>query len=469
MVVGDIPDAADVVIIGSGPGGYVAAIRAAQLGKSVMLIEKDKLGGLCLNYGCIPSKALIHASDVLEDIKHTQNMGISVSSVSFNAPKMQEWRQSVIEKLRDGIAFLMKKNGVDVKQGEAFFESSSRIGIRTEHGVELVDFKKAIIATGSKPRELKEFKFDGLRIISSKEALELTQIPKKMIIVGGGYIGIELGGMYAKLGTNVTITEWSPSILSFASSDVSAVVKKRLQQLGVRILENTNVAAAEIQPNGVKAKFVQNGSESWEETEVLLVCVGHYPITQNLGLEKTKVQLDEKGFVKVNEKLQTTDENIYAVGDVTGNPMLAHKAFRQGKIAAEVIAGEETGFNNRTVPSVIFSDPEIAMVGLTEKEAKAELQDNILVGKFPMSASGRALTLSRQEGFVKVIAKKDTHEIVGIEIVGPSASDLIGEAGLAIELGAMLEDVASTIHPHPTLCEALSEAAEDALGKAIHV
>ncbi|MEM4254883.1 MAG: dihydrolipoyl dehydrogenase [Candidatus Norongarragalinales archaeon] len=469
MVVGDIPDAADVVVIGAGPGGYVAAIRAAQLGKSVMLVEKDKLGGLCLNYGCIPSKALIHASQVLEDLKHTQNMGISASGVEFTAEKMQEWRQSVIKKLRDGIAFLMKKNGVEVKTGEAFFESSSRAGIRTEHGVELVDFKKAIIATGSKPRAVKGFEFDGQRIISSKEALELKQIPKRMVVIGGGYIGIELGGMYAKLGSSVTIVEGLPSILAFAGSDMVGAVKKRLAALNVKILENTNALNAEKQGQNVKVKLSQGGKEILEEADVVLVCVGHTPVTQNIALEKTKVQLDEKGFVKINDKLQTTDANIYAVGDVTGNPMLAHKAFRQGKLAAEIICGEETSFNNRTVPSVIFSDPEIAIVGLTEREAKAELQDNILVGKFPLSASGRALTLGTQDGFVKVIAKKDSHELVGIEIVGPSASDLIGEAGLAIELGAMLEDVAATIHPHPTLCEGLSEAAEDALGKAIHV
>ena len=469
MVVGDIPDAADVVVIGAGPGGYVAAIRAAQLGKSVILVEKDKLGGLCLNYGCIPSKALIHASDMLQDLKQMQNLGITIQNYSFDAAKMQEWRAGVIKKLRDGIAFLLKKNGVEVKQGEAFFESSSRVGIRTEHGVELVDFKKAVIATGSKPRQIKGFEFDGTRIISSKEALELAKIPKRLLVIGGGYIGIELGGMYAKFGSSVTIVEGFPSILNFASADVVAVVKKRLVSLGVKILENTNALSAAKQGETVKAKLSQNGREIEEEADVVLVSVGNTLTLENLGLEKTKVQKDEKGFVKVNEQLQTTDASIYAVGDITGNPMLAHKAFRQGKIAAEAICGESASFNNRTVPSVIFSDPEIAIVGLGEKEAKAELQDNMLVGKFPLSASGRALTLSMQEGFVKVIAKKDSHELVGIEIVGPSASDLIGEAGLAIELGAMLEDVAATIHPHPTLCEGLSEACEDALGKAIHV
>lgn len=469
MVVGDIPDAADVVIIGAGPGGYVAAIRAAQLGKSVILVEKDKLGGLCLNYGCIPSKALIHASEVVESIQHTQSMGINITEASLDAGKMQEWRQSVIKRLRDGIAFLMKKNGVDVKNGEAFFESSSRVGIRTEHGVELVDFKKAIIATGSKPRVLKGFEFDGKKIISSKEALEFTRIPKTLAVIGGGYIGIELGGMYAKLGTKVTIIEGLPSILTFADSDVINVVKKRLQQLGVEIFESTNALGAEIQGDSVNVKLSKDGKDFSKEAEQVLVCVGNTPVTQGLELENTKVQVDSKGFIAVNEKLQTTDESIYAVGDIIGNPMLAHKAMKQGKIAAEAICGEESAFNTQKVPSVIFSDPEIASVGFSEREAQASHQGNILVGKFPLAASGRALTLEKPDGFVKVIAKKDSHEILGVVIVGPSASDLIGEAGLAMELGAMLEDVAATIHPHPTLSEGLSEACEDALGRAIHV
>ncbi|HIH19980.1 TPA: dihydrolipoyl dehydrogenase [Candidatus Micrarchaeota archaeon] len=470
MVVGDIPDAADVVVIGAGPGGYVAAIRAAQLGKDVMLVEKDKLGGLCLNYGCIPSKSLIHTADLVELFSMKHDNGISVSGVSFDPAQMNDWRERVIKKLRDGIAFLMEKNGVTVKTGEAFFESSTRVGIRTEHGVELVDFKNAVIATGSRPREVKELPFDGQIIISSKEALELRKIPESLLVVGGGYVGIEMGGMYAKLGSKVTIAEALPSILAQADADVVSLMRKQLQAMNVKVLENAKQTSFSKTSDGkATVKYSINGAEETVQADKILICIGHAPVTQGLGLDKTKVELDKWGFIKVNERLQTTDAAIYAVGDVAGQPMLAHKAFMQGKIAAGAIAGENVAYSDRVVPSAVYSDPEIASVGLSERKAKELLQDNILVGKFPLAASGRALTMDKRYGFAKVIAKKDTHEIVGVTVVGPSASDIISEAALAMQLGALLEDVAGTIHPHPTLSEALSEAAEDALGKAIHV
>lgn len=469
MVMGDIVTGCDVLVIGGGPGGYVAAIRASQLGKDVMLAEKEELGGVCTNHGCIPSKALIHAADFIHNIKNPGSMGIK-SSVEFDYKKIQEWNLGVVKKLRDGIGFLCKKYGVEVTKGEAYLESSEKARITLEDGrTSTIQFEHAIVATGSRPSEFPGFPYDGELVIGSKEALALREVPEDMVVIGAGYISIELGTMYAKLGTNVKVIQRSPRILSRVEREAVEVVSQKMKSLGIEVYLNSK-------PEGMRkenGKAVVNisddkGNKKELKADKILVAVGVDPNSNGIGLENTKVEIDKKGFIKVDEKRRTTDPKIYAIGDVAGPPLLAHKAFREGKVAAEAIAGLPSAFDNRAIPAVIFSDPEIATVGLDEEGAK-ESGFEISVGKFPFRASGRALTMDRTEGFVKVVADKKTGEILGVHIVGENASALISEAALAIEMAAFLEDVAATIHTHPTLPETLAEAAEAALGKVIHI
>ncbi|MEK6949028.1 MAG: dihydrolipoyl dehydrogenase [Nanoarchaeota archaeon] len=456
---------ADVAVIGAGPGGYVAAIRLAQLGKKVALIDKDNLGGICLNCGCIPSKALIYASELFGKIKEAEAMGIKADSVSMDFARMQEWKNGIISNLANGISFLCKQNNIEVVKGLAVFESSNKLKIDGNEEVFYVEFEKAIIAVGSKPTELPNFKFDGKQIISSTEALSLEKIPENLVVVGGGYIGLELGTVYAKLGTKVFVVEMADQLLPGFDKSIVMVLERNLNDMGVEIYLN---AKAEKFDNGkVIVDSKEKGKVSLDADNVL-VAVGRAPIAKELKLENTKVKLDEKGFVKVDKSLMTTDKNIYAIGDVSEGPMLAHKASAQGKFVAELIAGEKVHYDRMIVPSVIFTDPEIAAVGLSEKEADEE-GIKVKTGKYPFSASGRAMTKNKTEGFVKVIANSKDDKIIGVEIVGSDASDLISEAALAIRLGATLEDVALTIHPHPTLSEGLMEAAEAAMGKAIHI
>lgn len=468
MVMGDIETGCDVLVIGGGPGGYTAAIRASQLGKDVMLVEKYDLGGACVFRGCIPSKTLIHAANFIYDIKNPGNIGIK-GSVEFDYKKIQAWRFQVVKKLRDGVAGLCKKYGVQVIKGEAFFESSDKARITLPDGTNSTyKFENAIIATGSQPQEFPGFPIDGKFIIDSNEALGLMKVPEDMVIIGAGYISVELGTMFAKLGTKVKIVQRSSRILNQFDREAVDVVSQKMKKLGIEIYYNTKVQGFEDENN--KAVVTINddkGKETKLKTDKVLVAVGVKPNTANLGLENTKVELTGSGFIKVDEKRQTTDPKIYAVGDVAGPPFVAHKAFREGKVAAEVIAGLPSAFDNRAIPLAIFSDPEIATVGMNEETARKSGFE-IKTGKFPFHASGSALTMDRTEGFVKVVAKTDG-EILGIHVVGANASMLISEASHSIEMAAFLEDLAGTIHPHPTLPEALAEAAEAALGKVIHI
>ncbi|KCZ70907.1 dihydrolipoamide dehydrogenase [Candidatus Methanoperedens nitroreducens] len=470
MVVGDLVTGCDVLVVGGGPGGYVAAIRASQLGKDVILVEKDELGGVCTNHGCIPSKALIHAANLIHDMKNPGDIGIK-SSVEFDFKKIQEWNSGVVKRLRDGIGYLCKKYGVEVTKGEAYLESSERARITLQDGrTSTLKFKNAIIATGSRSSEFPEFPYDGQLVISSKEALSLSEVPVDMVIIGAGYISIELGTMFAKLGTRVKIIQRSPRILTRVESEAVEIVSRKMEKLGIEVYLNSKPEGMRIE-NG-RARVAISSKDTEKRTELaadkILVAVGVDPNSNNIGLENTGVELDKKGFIKVDERRRTTDTRIYAIGDVAGPPFLAHKAFREGKVAAEVIAGLPGAFDNRAVPAVIFSDPEIATVGLDEESAK-ESGFEISTGKFPFRASGRALTMDRTDGFVKVVANKKNGELLGIHIVGANASELISEASLSIEMAAFLEDMAVTIHPHPTLPEALAEAAEAALGRAIHI
>ena len=456
---------AEVAVIGAGPGGYVAAIRLAQLGKNVVLVDKDKLGGICLNYGCIPSKAMIYAAEFLDKIKKSENMGISVGKVTMDFSKMQDWKDGIVSKLNNGIEALCKQNKIRVVKGEAYFEGSNKLKVTDGKNVGYVEFEKAIIAVGSRPVELQGFKFDGKKIISSTEALRLDKIPKNLVVIGGGYIGLELGTVYAKLGSKVSVIEMEGQILPGFDKEIVNVLQKNLEKLGIGIYINSRASRFE---NGKVTIDSKDKGNFAIDADNLLVAVGRIPVTDNIGLENTKVKLDGKGFIKADKNLRTNDGDIYAIGDVSIGPMLAHKASYQGKFVAEAIAGNKDSYENIVVPAVIFTDPEIATVGMDEKEAK-DKGIRIKTGKFPFSVSSRAMTRNATEGFVKVIADEKSNKILGVQIVGSEASDLISEAALAIKMNATLDDLALTIHPHPTLSESLMEAAEATMGKAIHI
>jgi len=467
MVVGSVSRGCQVAVIGGGPGGYVAALRLAQLGKDVLLIEREqRLGGICLNEGCIPSKALIHASDLAYEAHEAEGMGITVEGVSVNLPKMIKWKNGIVRRLTSGIAFLCEKNGVEVLPGAARFISDRILEVATDDGVVEVAFEQAVIATGSSSMDLTGFEVDGETVISSKEALELQEIPGKMVVIGGGYIGLELGSVYAKLGSEVTVVEFLPGLASNLDPEVGQALERRLGKIGVRLLLGHRAQKLE---RGAAHTVVAEGADGEKriEADVVLVSIGRKPNSSGIGIEGIGVATDEKGFVQVNDKMQTDVPGIYAIGDVVGGALLAHKAYQEAKVAAEVICGEPAAFDNVSIPSVIYTDPEIAVSGLSEVEAR-ERGYEIVTGTFSFKASGRAMSLGAADGFVKAIADKETQQILGIVAVGKGVSEFIGEATLALEMGAFLEDVGLTIHPHPTMSEALQEAVEAALGKAVH-
>lgn len=449
MVMGSIPEKVDIAVIGGGVGGYVAAIRASQLGKSVAIIEKDKLGGHCLNYACIPSKTLIHISDLFYKMRNSEKFGIAAEKISIDPKKMYDWRISVSKKLEEGVSFLCKSYNIDVLNTTATFISSNKLQL--SDGVE-IDFDKAIIASGSEPAKLSGFDVETGNVIDYKKALMLDYIPKSMVIIGAGYIAVELGMLYAKLGTKVSIIARS-DVLSRFDEDAVSIIKKKMNELGILVFKNS--VAVSHSENTVKL-----GDGTIINSDVIVVAVGLVPYTKNLGLENTGVKLDGKGFIITDNTMKTSDSNIYAIGDVSGEPMLAHKAMRQGVVAAESASGMKSSFDNIVIPSVIFSEPEIALAGRI-------FGDDIKTVKFPLSALGRAIALDTKNGFVK-IAYNSENIVKGIEIVSEDANSMISEAALAIELGATLEDIADTIHPHPTYSEAIMEAAEAALKRPIH-
>ncbi|MEM3781656.1 MAG: dihydrolipoyl dehydrogenase [Candidatus Micrarchaeaceae archaeon] len=449
MVMGSIPEEVDLAVIGAGVGGYVAAIRAAELGMNVALVEKEKLGGHCLNYACIPSKTLINIADTLYTATHSQEFGINVDKASLDAKKMYSWRMSVSKKLEDGVATLCRLNGVEVIKAEATFVSSN--ALQLTNGTTL-QFKHAVIATGSEPVVLPGFEF-GNNIIDYKKALMLDYVPESMAIIGAGYVAVEIGTLYAKLGTKVSIIARS-DVLSKLDKDAVALVKNRMQSLGVSIHTGS-------MPSSFDGKALKLSDGSTADAQLLVVAIGLAPHTQGLGLENTKVSINGRGFVEVDSSLRTKDQNIFAIGDVIGEPMLAHKAIRQGVVVSEIIKGARKRYDNLVVPSVIFSDPEIAIAGSVEEA------EGIKVTKFPLTALGRSIALDTTNGFAK-IAADENGVVKGIEIVSQDANAMISEAALAIEMGATLEDIASTIHPHPTYSEAVQEAAEAALGSPVH-
>lgn len=455
----------DAVVIGAGPGGYVCAIRLAQLGLKTAIIEKDKWGGVCLNVGCIPSKALIYgASQYWKMVNEAEHIGITAKSVSVDLGKMQEWKGDVVKKLTTGVSGLLKMNQVTQFVGTAVFKDAHTIEITGAKGKETIQTKNTVIATGSRVIEVPSLKFDGKTVVSSTEALELKKVPGKLVVIGGGFIGVEIGVVYAKLGSEVTIVEAMDSILATIDRELVQVVEKKMRKLGVRILAKTKAL-------GLKGKGVEvevEGKKETLEADVILVSVGRRPNSDNLGLEKIGVKLDPKGNILADNQSRTNVPGVYAIGDVAGAPQLAHRAMMDGQLVAATIKGEKAFKDYRSIPWAVFCDPEIAVVGLTEKEAAAK-GIKCKVGKFPFAASGRALSTNETDGLIKVLINEKDESIVGVHIVGPEASNLIAEAALAIEMGATVEDVVRTIHTHPTLPEAFPEAVEQAIGKAIHI
>ncbi len=445
---GSLPERSDLAVVGAGVGGYIAAIRAAQLGMSVVLIEKEKLGGHCLNYACIPSKTLLNISKMYYEARNSDGFGIIAQQLSIDPKKMHQYRIDVSSKLENGVGFLCKSYGVEVVKGSAVFISGNKLQLT--NGTE-IDFTKAVIATGSEPVELEDFPF-AEDVIDYKKALSLDYIPKSMAIIGAGYVAVETATLFARLGTKVSIIARSDVLRTFDQEAVE-IIKTGLQKLGVKIYRDA-------MPKSKQGSTIQLSTGETIDSDITVVAVGLRPYTAGLGLENTKTELDSKGFIKVDGSLRTNDPNILAIGDVIGEPMLAHKAMRQGVIAAEVAYGMKSAFDNIVIPAVVFSEPEVAIAGTINGEG-------ITTTKFPMSAIGRAIAMDKKEGFVKIASTKDGL-VKGVEIVSEHAGDMIAEAALAIEMGATVEDIADTIHPHPTFSEGVQEAAEAALGRPIH-
>jgi dihydrolipoamide dehydrogenase len=460
----------DVIVIGAGPGGYPAAIRAAQLGLKTLCVDKEYIGGVCLNWGCIPSKALIAAASTVERIKHAENMGITTSGVNVDVEKLQAWKEGIVKKLTTGVGTLLKANKADVVMGAARVTSPTRVEVTKADGTkETFDAKKGIIvSTGATPIAIPGFEVDGKVVITAREAVSLKKVPGTLVLIGGGVIALELGMVYQKLGSKVIVVEMLDQLLPSEDLDVVRVVEKRFTSKGGEVLVKAKAKSCTVKGGKATVVVEHGGKDRSIEADVVLVAVGFKPNSKGLGLEEVGVKLDARGHILTNELIQTSVPTIFAVGDVSGPPYLAHKATKEGEIAAEVLAGHKAARDWRVMPAAIFTDPEIASAGLREKEAKAQGRD-IKIGKFPFAVSGRAMAVSETDGFIKTIIDAKTHEVLGVTIVGPEASDLISEAALAIEMCAFAEDVGLTIHPHPTLGEGMMESFKHALGEAVHL
>ncbi|MEI3611033.1 dihydrolipoyl dehydrogenase [Pseudogracilibacillus sp. SO30301A] len=467
MVVGDFPIEVDTLVVGAGPGGYVAAIRAAQLGQKVTIVDKADLGGTCLNVGCIPSKALIQAGHLTEVAKGSEDIGIKTENVSVDFSKVQEWKGNIVNRLTSGVEALLKGNKVDIVKGEVYFVDNNHVKVMDEKQSQTYTFNNCIIATGSTPIEIPSFPFSD-RVLDSTGGLNLTEIPESLVVIGGGYIGTELGSAYANFGTKVTIIEGEKEILGGFEKQMTAVVKKRLKKKDVEIVTSAMAKGVEESDSGVKVTYEADGKEKTVEADYVLVTVGRKPNTKEIGLEQVGIEVDDRGLIKIDKQCRTNVDNIYAIGDIVAGLPLAHKASYEGKVAAEAISGKKSEIDYISMPAVVFSDPEMASVGYTEQEAKDE-GIKIKASKFPFAANGRALSLNDSDGFLKLITREEDGLVIGGQIVGANASDMIAEIGLAIEAGMTAEDIALTVHAHPTLGEITMEAAEVALGTPIHM
>jgi len=457
----------ETVVIGGGPGGYVAAIRLGQLGKETILVEKENLGGVCVNIGCIPSKALIRVAKMKNRLETFKQIGLEASDVKIDLAKVQTWKEGVVSRLVSGIEYLCKNNNVNVIKGVARFTGPNTIEVKTATGTKAIEAKNIVIATGTCPVEIPGFRFDGTNVVTTTEMLALRQVPQNLVVVGAGVSGLEMATMYAQLGSKVTVIELLEQLLPgvVMDNEIIRVVERAFRKLGIEY--HVKSRAKEFRDGKVYA-ILEDGKDAVFACDKVLVSVGRRPNTDQIGLEKTDVQTDQHGWIKVDKKLKTNVAGIYAIGDVVGPPLFAHKASKDGVVAAEVIAGMNSEADYRGIAWAVFTDPEIASVGLTESQAK-EKGYELLVGKFPFSALGRAKLAGETDGFVKIVADKESELVLGVHIIGPEASDLISEAALAVEMGATLEDIAFTIHPHPTLPEAIMEAADAAKGKAIDI
>jgi len=459
---------AEIVVVGAGPGGYAAAFYAADKGKQVILVDREeRLGGVCLNYGCIPSKALLHATQMIREATPSEARGISFGAPEINLEKLRAWKDSVLNKLAQGLSGLCQKRGVEFLRGRAHFEDSRTLRVETSEGQKFINYARAIIAVGSKPAVPPAFDLGNKRVMTSTEALEIEEVPNNLLVVGGGYVGLELGTVYATLGSRVVLTEALSSTLIGVDSDLVRPVMRSAEKLFQEIRLNTKVVKMATSGKQIKVTLSANGGQKEEMYDKVLVSVGRVPNCKDLGLENTKVTTDEKGFIQLNAQRRTSDPAIYAIGDVAGGALLAHKASKEARVAVDAITGESSTFENVIIPAVVFTDPEVAWCGLTEAEAK-EKRIPAQVARFPWAASGRVLTLDRPDGLTKLIIEPETERILGIGIVGASAGELISEGVLAVQMGATARDLAESVHPHPTLSETLMECAEVFYGYPTH-
>lgn len=457
-----------LLVVGAGPGGYVCAIRAGQLGVDTVIVEAGKPGGTCLNVGCIPSKALIHAAEEFEKVSHMAGgkspLGISVSAPVLDLGKTVAWKDGIVSRLNSGVAGLLKKAGVKTVHGWATFRDGKTVEVETETGSQVIRAETIVIATGSAPVELPFLPFGG-PVISSTEALALSEVPRKFAVVGGGYIGLELGMAFAKMGAEVTVVEALPRVLAQYDAELTRPVVKRLAALGIEVMTGAKAKGLSTKGDALLVETA-DGKNAKVSADRILVTVGRKPVTEGWGLDQIDLDMSGK-FIRIDDQCRTSMRGIFAIGDVTGEPMLAHRAMAQGEMVAEIVAGHKRSWDKRAIPAVCFTDPELVTVGLSPEEAKAE--GEIKVGLFPFAANGRAMTKLGEDGFVRVVARADNHLVLGIQAVGQGVSELSAAFGLALEMGARLEDIAGTIHAHPTQGEGFQEAALKALGHALHI
>jgi len=468
MVMGELSQDTELLVIGAGPGGYAAAFRAADLGMDVTMVDmENRPGGECIFRGCIPSKALLFLADLLHDARRVEDMGVKFSEPKLDLDRIRDWKNEVIDQLAQGLVTLSEKRGIQRIQGRALFESPNQVRLQ-DSDVSKIKFRRAVLATGSYPRPLPNISFErGSRIMDSAGALELPDIPERLLIVGGGYVSMEMGTVYAALGSRVTVAVRSERLLRGADPDLVEPLVKKLQGMFENIHFNTRVASMKEKADEVDVKLEGEVGKAAQHFDRVLVAIGRKPSSDGIGLENTGVKVNDRGYVEVDEKRRTADENIFAVGDVAGGPLLAHKAFREGKVAAEVIKGLPSAFDVRAIPAVVYTDPQVAWCGLREESARRE-KKNIDVVRYPWKFSGRAATVGVQEGLTKLVIDPDSGRVLGVGITGRSTEGLISEGVLAVEMGAVAEDVGFSIHPHPTLSETVGEAAEIFVGSVTH-
>jgi len=463
----------DAVVIGAGPGGYHAAIRLGQLGKTVICVDRDEVGGVCLNWGCIPTKALLHVGEVVRHIEHAGAIGLKVAKPEVDREGVAKFKTDVVNSNVGGVKTLFKANNVQFIYGDASFKNATTVTVKTkEGGEETIVAKDVVIATGSAPIDVKAWPRDGEYIINSDDAVQMKRIPKNMLVIGGGVIGLEFATVYTRVGAKVLVIEALPQILTGTDAEISKTLGRILKKQGVEIMLDTKVGKLEKSGKTVKATFNGDGTNGKDETrefDMVLVAVGRRPVTDTLNLSAAGLATDDKGFIAVDAQCRTKVANVFAIGDVTGQPLLAHRAMKQGVVAAEAISGDKSAaFDPVAIPNCVYTDPEVATIGLSEEEAKAKGYE-VRIGKFPLAASGRARTMNETDGVIKLVGDAKTDLLLGMHIVAPQAESLIGEGVIALEMGATLEDIGLSVHPHPTLTEGIMDAAEAAHGKAIHI